>query len=204
MSGRLTTAPRVAGIRAVDRNQLGLVPLAVTDWGHWVWVHPQPTATFPDHSELEARLAPTGWLDLEFAATRRWTLECRWKVYVDNYLDGGYHIPRLQAPGVSPTSGGAVSAWLWPACRLNRYGPCMDTNHVIPLGPDRCEVHTEFWFEPGADPAMTEQSRAEQSRAEQSRAEQSIEQAGVTQSEDVGTSESVQRGMLSGGWSEGR
>ena len=27
---------------------------------------------------------------------RRWyTLDCNWKVFVDNYLDGGYHVPHL-------------------------------------------------------------------------------------------------------------
>ena len=26
---------------------------------------------------------------------RRYTLDCNWKVFVDNYLDGGYHVPYL-------------------------------------------------------------------------------------------------------------
>jgi choline monooxygenase len=26
---------------------------------------------------------------------RRYTLACNWKVFVDNYLDGGYHVPHL-------------------------------------------------------------------------------------------------------------
>ena len=26
---------------------------------------------------------------------RRYTLGCNWKVFVDNYLDGGYHVPYL-------------------------------------------------------------------------------------------------------------
>jgi choline monooxygenase len=26
---------------------------------------------------------------------RRYTLDCNWKVFVDNYLDGGYHVPHL-------------------------------------------------------------------------------------------------------------
>jgi choline monooxygenase len=27
--------------------------------------------------------------------TRRYRLDCNWKVFVDNYLDGGYHIPHI-------------------------------------------------------------------------------------------------------------
>ncbi len=26
---------------------------------------------------------------------RRYVLDCNWKVFVDNYLDGGYHVPHL-------------------------------------------------------------------------------------------------------------
>ena len=26
---------------------------------------------------------------------RHYTLDCNWKVFVDNYLDGGYHVPHL-------------------------------------------------------------------------------------------------------------
>jgi choline monooxygenase len=26
---------------------------------------------------------------------RHYTLECNWKVFVDNYLDGGYHVPHV-------------------------------------------------------------------------------------------------------------
>src|SRR5437667_141405 len=30
---------------------------------------------------------------LKFFERRRYALNCNWKVYVDNYLDGGYHVP---------------------------------------------------------------------------------------------------------------
>jgi choline monooxygenase len=32
---------------------------------------------------------------LSFFARKTYTLRCNWKVYVDNYLDGGYHVPHL-------------------------------------------------------------------------------------------------------------
>ena len=40
-----------------------------------------------------------------------------------------------------------VYAWLYPNLFLNRYGRMMDTNVVMPLGPDRCEVVFDFYFE---------------------------------------------------------
>jgi len=33
-----------------------------------------------------------GLAKLHFAERREYTLECNWKVFVDNYLDGGYHV----------------------------------------------------------------------------------------------------------------
>jgi choline monooxygenase len=36
---------------------------------------------------FETRLAP-----FRFVARREYSLACNWKVYVDNYVDGGYHI----------------------------------------------------------------------------------------------------------------
>jgi choline monooxygenase len=43
-------------------------------------------------SELWERISVAG---LKFFARQSYTLACNWKVYVDNYLDGGYHVPHL-------------------------------------------------------------------------------------------------------------
>jgi choline monooxygenase len=45
--------------------------------------------------DLPARLAGLGMGGLRFFARKSYTLACNWKVYVDNYLDGGYHVPHL-------------------------------------------------------------------------------------------------------------
>ena len=37
---------------------------------------------------------------LRFAARREYHLACNWKVFVDNYLDGGYHINTIH-PGLA-------------------------------------------------------------------------------------------------------
>jgi choline monooxygenase len=86
---------------------------------------------------------------------------------------------------------GALYAWIYPSFMLNRYGPCLDTNYVVPLGPDRCEVRYEFFFEEGA-------GSAEEFVAE------SIEQSAVTQREDIAICESVQLGLSSSGYDRGR
>ena len=42
--------------------------------------------------DLPARLSSRGLEAMRPAARKDWTVECNWKVYVDNYLEG-YHIP---------------------------------------------------------------------------------------------------------------
>ncbi|HEV2903545.1 MAG TPA: SRPBCC family protein, partial [Pyrinomonadaceae bacterium] len=36
-----------------------------------------------------------GLSNLHWLERRKYTIDCNWKVFVDNYLDGGYHVPHL-------------------------------------------------------------------------------------------------------------
>ncbi len=44
---------------------------------------------------LVQRVAPLNLGSLHFFERRSYSLNCNWKVFVDNYLDGGYHVPHL-------------------------------------------------------------------------------------------------------------
>jgi hypothetical protein len=46
-------------------------------------------------SDLFQRVRTAGSQQLHFHSRKEYTLNCNWKVYVDNYLDGGYHVPHL-------------------------------------------------------------------------------------------------------------
>ncbi len=228
LDGRLQHAPRMTGVRGFDRAATRLPAMACAEWGAWVWVCADPDAP-PPHEALgpagEA-LEQRGFEALRYVDTVEWEIGCNWKVYVDNYLDGGYHIPHMHpslaaqiemaayatqvfdrsslqtAPATADRAGGelaydpaarigagALYAWLYPNFMLNRYGPCLDTNLVVPLGPDRCRVVYEFYFEGEPSPEFVAQS---------------LEQAAVTQREDIEICESVQRGLRSRGYDRGR
>src|SRR5207302_1597357 len=66
-------------------------------WEKFVFVYldPDPPAIKDFFAGLVERIAPLGLDKLHFAGRREWTLKCNWKVFVDNYLDGGYHVPYL-------------------------------------------------------------------------------------------------------------
>ena len=82
--------------------------------------------------------------------------------------------------------------WVFPNLMLNAYEGVMDTNLVLPLGPDACRVVFDFYF---ADTGVP---------AEEAFRTQSIEVGHQVQLEDVGICEEVQRGLASRSYDTGR
>ena len=223
LDGRLLKAPRMAGVQEFDREKLGLIPMELGTWGPLVFVRLQrggPT--------LEETLRPLdGRIDLEglqFAARVRYELHCNWKVFVDNYLDGGYHVPflhrglaaQLELDGyrtelaghvslqICPDradqedgadlgerlGGGAVYSFLHPNFMLNRYGPILDTNWVVPLGPSRTLIVFDYFFKKDS--------------AQEEFVARSLAASDQVQQEDISICESVQRGLASSAYDRGR
>jgi choline monooxygenase len=177
LGGKLIRAPGAGGMDHLPREQRALRRYAVCTWGElallcldepapdWMqWIAPLPAELW------QGRSSP-----LRFVARRSYTLRCNWKVFVDNYLDGGYHVaavhPELAAgldlagyrtqvfersvlqsaataqPRDERLGERALYAWIYPALALNRYGPVLDVNRVIPLAPERTRVLFDFYFE---------------------------------------------------------
>jgi len=97
LDGSLKGMPEFAGVCNFDRAANGLVPVAIDTWENFVFVHLAANlAPLRDFlSDLVPQVAPLGLGELQFHSRREYTLNCNWKVYVDNYLDGGYHLPHL-------------------------------------------------------------------------------------------------------------
>jgi choline monooxygenase len=96
IDGALKGMVEFDGVCNFDRAKNGLVPIAVDTWENFVFVnldlHAEPLQKFLGSvPELVAPLELTK--KLTYFDRRIYTLHCNWKVYVDNYLDGGYHVP---------------------------------------------------------------------------------------------------------------
>jgi len=102
LSGRLIRAPRMAGVKDFERECFSLPELPVTTWGPLVLLNFDPGAEpfAKGLEELEGRLEETGTFELPFVTQRTFELACNWKVFVENYLDGGYHVEHLH-PGLA-------------------------------------------------------------------------------------------------------
>ena len=98
LDGALKGAPEFEGVCNFDRGQNGLVPVQVAEWEQFVFVNLDAYGAFRWRSFLGGlmrRVAPLNLSQVHFFERRVYTLGCNWKVFVDNYLDGGYHVPHL-------------------------------------------------------------------------------------------------------------
>ena len=170
LEGKLINAPKTAGCD-LNFDENGLVPLHVATLGPFIFIsfntNPEPLES--KWPEVFGRL---NYSTLKFHSSKSYIVNCNWKVYVDNYLDGGYHVPVLHrgltsqldlssyrtevygdysiqsCGGKSERIGNeALYAWLFPGFMINRYGPVMDTNFVVPLTHDKTLVVFDFYFD---------------------------------------------------------
>jgi choline monooxygenase len=84
------------GVCNFDRGKNGLVPVRVEVWENFVFVNLDGRAmALRDYLGAVVDLVAPLELSkkLNFFDRRVYRLNCNWKVYVDNYLDGGYHVP---------------------------------------------------------------------------------------------------------------
>jgi choline monooxygenase len=102
LAGRLRGTPEFDGVADFRREENGLVPVAVADWGPLVWVHlgQTPRALTEFLAPLPEQTTGLGLERLRFAERREYQLQCNWKVFVDNFLDGGYHVNTVH-PGLA-------------------------------------------------------------------------------------------------------
>ncbi|KAJ4845750.1 hypothetical protein Tsubulata_032863 [Turnera subulata] len=232
LDGALLRATRIAGIQNFDVNDFGLVPLNVATWGPFVLLNLDKDSFPQQETEVGkewlgscSEILSNNGVDssLSFVCRRVYDIECNWKVFCDNYLDGGYHVPYahkglasgLKLNSYSTTIYEKVSiqscqgsssdskddidrlgskafyAFIYPNFMVNRYGPWMDTNLVLPLGPRKCQVIFDYFIEPELkdDEAFINHSLVHSERV---------------QMEDIELCEGVQRGLESPAYRIGR
>jgi choline monooxygenase len=97
LDGSLKGMPEFDGVKNFERQQNGLVPVRVETWEKFVFVNLDPEAApLRDFlGGLVKRIAPLNVSRLHYFDRRLYDIHCNWKVFVDNYLDGGYHVPHL-------------------------------------------------------------------------------------------------------------
>src|SRR5271157_5475936 len=227
LDGSLKGAPEFEGVCGFDRSKNGLVPVRVGTWEQFVFVNLDAKASsLADFlGALVKRVAPLNLGSLHFFERRSYSLNCNWKVFVDNYLDGGYHVPHLHK-GLNSV----LDYKQYTIENEDRY--CLQSSPMVSSGVDVATSATRtgnrawyFWQYPnfminlyqaymdtnlvlpdgvGRCTVIFDFYFDDVSESTAERNRQSIAVAERVNDEDVGICESVQRGLHSRAYGAGR
>lgn len=95
LDGALKGTPDFGGVQDFDPAANGLVPVQVEQWEQFIFANLCRTSpSLVDYfGPFIDRVGALELSKLRFVERKQYELRCNWKVFVDNYLDGGYHVP---------------------------------------------------------------------------------------------------------------
>lgn len=94
LDGKIRGTPEFDGVEGFNQENNCLPEFKVESWAGLVFVNlNNASAPLSDFLEdIPERIKHHDLSAMKFAAHKDWYIDCNWKVYVDNYLEG-YHIP---------------------------------------------------------------------------------------------------------------
>ena len=227
LDGSLKGMPEFDGVNNFERQQNGLVPIKAAVWEKFVFVNLDPKSRSIEDflGGLVKRVAPLQISRLHYFDSRTYDIACNWKVFVDNYLDGGYHVPHLHK-GLSSV----LDYKEYTIENEDRY--CLQSSPMIASNEDAATGATRqgdrawyFWQYPNlmincyqgymdtnlVIPLDVDHCRvifdfyfSDVSESRRTYNEQSVAVGARVQDEDLGICEDVQRGLKSRAYGAGR
>jgi choline monooxygenase len=220
LTGQLRSAPEMGEAGDFDVADIRLPEVRVACWRGFVFVAIDDVPSLDDVlAGIDARLGTSALEHYAFHERVSYTIAANWKTYVDNYLEG-YHLPHihpalnrlldyrsyttetaawhsLQSSPIENAGnfygqGEALYYFIYPNTMLNILPGRLQTNRVVPLGPDRCRVDFDYYYPPDA------------SETEQLRRTQDLAFSNDVQHEDIAICEAVQLRLASGSYEAGR
>ena len=224
LRGDVIASPGFEKVETFDRGQFGLVELPSVVWHGWVFVNATGTgAPFADHlGDLDDLVGPYAPERLVRGARHTYEIAANWKIICENYHEC-YHCPLIHPElcQVSPPTSGAnydlPGAWvggamdladdavtmsltgrsdglflegvdprkvlylgMFPNLLVSLHPDYVMTHRMLPLAPDRTWVECSWYFaSPEVDPTYA------------------VDFWDLTNKQDFGACESVQRGLSS-------
>lgn len=228
LEGTLKAAPAFEGVQNFDPADNSLVPVSTAVWENWVFVRLASEGPSIEQflgPEVVAQVRGLGLSKLHWFDRKHYLFDCNWKVFVDNYLDGGYHVPYLHE-GL-----GSVLDYHKYTIENGRHH-CLQSSPMVTRGAEaetgavrKGERALYYWFYPNfmlnwyegvmdtnlVYPRGVDQTEvifdfwfADVSEAAREFNRASIDIANRVQDEDEGICRSVQRGLRSRAYDTGR
>lgn len=97
LDGTLRKAPQFEGVKNFSTERYSLPSFPVETFGPYVFSATRQPAKTLQETLKEVSASVVGYPLDQFKFVRRtsYDLKCNWKVFIDNYLDGGYHVATL-------------------------------------------------------------------------------------------------------------
>ena len=229
LNGSLTKCTNMKGIKNFKLKENGLKTISLDNIGNILFMNfnklnQESSSSFiefihPFISALKANNFTPDFSDLTFVRSKSYPIKCNWKVFIDNYCDGGYHVPiahkdlssnldmssykieihkksslqivKGDSSNNARIGNSAVYCYLYPNIMFNRYGPWLDINVVVPINENECVVMIE-WF---INKELINDKKY---------IEESLAKSELVQAEDVWLCENVMKGIKSDAYDKGR
>jgi len=216
LDGTLFRTPEFDGVQQFGNPCLP--QFRIEEWSDLLFVSISPDV--PPLADVLGGILRHDFRGYRLAARKDWEMNCNWKVYVDNYLEG-YHIPivhpslfreidypnyrtetkpwysiqhaplkRADRIRVNESGNDVNYYWVYPNLMLNVYPDNFSTNLILPLGHGRTLTVFEWYFR---DPESVRQQ-----------VDETISFSDEIQLEDIEICEAVQRGLASATYESGR
>jgi choline monooxygenase len=228
LDGALIVTPEFAGVRNFNRSANGLIPVQTAIWQSLVFVKLSSDGPSLEKflgGDLALQISQLSLEKLQWMERRTYILNCNWKVFVDNYLDGGYHVPHLHR---------GLNSVLDPVKYRIETGErfCLQSSPILAVKPDEQTAAVRKgdrafyywiypnlminWYEGVMDtnlicPRGVDRTEvifdfyfADTSKTSRERNFASIAVSERIQAEDLAICESVQRGLASRAYTAGR
>ena len=222
LDGSLRGVPHFDRVELFDKGEYGLVAVNAAEHDGLVLVSPGAAHSVQTVVRgIGERIAPCSLATKKFFKREVYEIECNWKVYMDNYLEG-YHVPHVHpelfslydfqnyvtftdqyysvqvgefstgGTGYNPTGEPAYYFAVFPNFMLNITPGRLQTNLVLPVDHRHTRVVFDYYY----DDTESDEARA--------RIDADIDFADRVQLEDIEICEHVQRGLESGAYDRGR
>ena len=215
LDGQLLSAPEMRGADGFDDTSIRLPEIELAEFEGLIFgrLGPGPASLEQVLADVAPRLTRAGHAlpTLRFHERVSYDIDCNWKTYVDNYLEG-YHVPHvhptlnaildyrsytttlsqwhslqsspLESAPDAYGSGEVLYYFIYPNTMLNILPGRLQTNRVLPLRDNRCRVEFDFLYR---DVPLANDR----------------EFSDVVQQEDIRICEDVQRNLDSGSYVSG-
>lgn len=223
LDGSLRGVPQFNKVDLFDKKDFGLEPIPLKTWQNLVFIILSPNKRPLDKylEGIDKRISPINLGGFEHYTDKSYKLECNWKVYVDNFLEG-YHIPivhpelaklldyknyvvetshwySLQYSPLKEENniygkgkGKAFYYFIFPNIMLNILPGRLQTNVIRPISTDKTEVLFSFYYEDI------------ESKETRKTIKNDISYSHEIQMEDIDICEQVQKGLKSDAYNKGR